>query len=209
MLVCVSSGKYFHYGTLINQEDVTMKRMLWMVLAILLLCAGCGGQANTALPENGFENSGNSYLEWFVVTPEQLIADINPKLVEAGYSELVSVRDDGEWVEFNDTGAAQLYNPIELTVHKDDRNIRILESQFDIKDEDTAKKAGFYFSMLISMFSPRDADKIMDALHVFDEFNEGVAFYEYEAGNVIYSFAGRALSIRPIEYDETIAPIAP
>lgn len=185
-----------------------MKRFLVLTLAAFLLCVGCSERTGNDLPENGFENSGNWYLEWFVVTPETLIEIINPKLAEAGYPKLFSVRDDGEFIEFNDTSEMQLYTkPISLVIHKEDRNIRILDSEFDIKDEATAKKAGFYFSMLINMFSPRDAEKIIEALHIFDEFEEGVAFYEYESGNVIYSFAGRQLSIRPIEYDETIVPI--
>lgn len=188
-----------------------MRKIIVVVLAVLIICTGCSAGANNDLPVNGYENSGNSYLEWFVLTDTDFINDFQTKLEESEYPELTKTdRESDEFIDYTDADTKGTDYPISLIIHKDDHYIRMVESEFSIKDEYTAEKAGFYFSTLIKMFTPQNSDKIIDALHIFESFDDGVAFYTIEEGNTIYTFSGEDLSIKPIEYDEEqMVPVTP
>jgi hypothetical protein len=178
-----------------------MKRFVRILSTLILICLFMSACTTSQKPVNGFKISGESYSSWFLISSQDLLNTLNDKLKGSDYPQLeVKETSEEEFIHFVDgEKSSSTYDIIEIVSHQEG-TIKSLSCNIKVTDEYTAKKSGFYYQMLIELFSPRNADKIMKGLYIFEGIPKEYAQSLYEDGNTIYSYTGSSLRIHAADY---------
>lgn len=168
--------------------------------AVLLLCSSCTGP--TADFDISYEVVDDTYNQYFVLDPDQLLIDLNASLSEYNLSLSVSPKSDEDlstWYTENSDGwkiIAHTMGTFSAKISSEtkswSRYIQKVELSLYSEDDETAKRNGQYIRALISTFTPGAEETVENALGIYGTpssratISDGI--YRATMGNVCYEY---------------------
>lgn len=198
-----------------------MKRsLLCFCMAVALAFSACG-TSETVDVKNGYESNGNGNIEWFDLTPELFIEQLNERITPKGYPELKPLNDTNRMYSVNGNTWYILVESRSGSLDPEAAKGKVYTVELSLyaEDQERAKMNGEYINALIDMFSPGIAEQVAKELYVFEDPPQGTPeLRKADYGNVTYAYIDTAtgtprFTVSPAEIkiasQENVKPVKP
>ena len=169
-------------------------KKFWMIAffaSIILVLPSCSsGQTKEIV--NGYQSNGNNYIQWFEISPEDFISQLNEKTEAGGYPKLEKLKTDNNrmYSDNNDTWYI-LADSYDSEYDQKDAfgKLKDVEISLFAEDQKRAEKNGYYINVLIDIFSPGTADQVTEKLYIYEEAPKDYpSVRTVNCGNTVYTY---------------------
>lgn len=168
-----------------------------MLAAFVVLSSCHMGKEDVVV--NGYQTNGDWQYQWFEVSPEDFVDQLNEKMKEKGYPALELLEDsfskryysnDGKWYL-----AAESWTDESTPKESKGKLSHIRLNLFAI-GKNREEMNPEYVRAIIDLFSPGKADQVIKELHIFDKNWKGpLSTRKTSCGNAVYYYGPSAVDI--------------